>query len=41
MIPKLHANRHIAHVIIFGEHRYGGLRLPDLYTDMDMDSLNS
>lgn len=32
LIPNLHANRHIAHVIIFGEHRYGDLSLPDLYT---------
>jgi hypothetical protein len=30
LLPKLHLNRHTAHVIIFGEHRYGGLSLPVL-----------
>lgn len=39
LIPKLHVNRHIAHVIIFGAHRYGGLSLPDLYTDQGYGQL--
>lgn len=39
LIPKLHANGHIAHVIIFGEQRYGGLSLPNLYTDQGYGQL--
>jgi hypothetical protein len=39
LIPKLHANRHTAHVILFGGYRYGGLNLPDLYTDQGYGQL--
>ena len=39
LLPKLHLNRHTSHHIIFGEHRYGGLALPDLYTDQGVGQL--
>ncbi len=33
LLPTLHLNRHSPHVVIIGSHQYGGLSLPDLYTD--------
>ena len=39
LLPKLHVNRHTARTIIFGEQRYGGLSLPDLYTDQGYGQL--
>ncbi len=39
LISKLRLNRHMAHVIIFGDYRYGGLGLPDLYTDQGYGQL--
>jgi hypothetical protein len=32
LLPKLHLNQHTPHAILFGELRFGGLILPDLYT---------
>jgi len=32
-------NRHTPHVIVFGEQKYGGLELPDLYTDQGYGQL--
>jgi hypothetical protein len=39
LLPKLHLNRHTSHVIIFGDLRYGGLSIPDLYTDQGYGQL--
>jgi hypothetical protein len=39
LLPKLHLNRHTSHAIIFGDSRYGGLGLPDLYTDQGYGQL--
>ncbi len=39
LLPKLHVNRHTAHVILFGEYRYSGLGIPDLYTDQGYGQL--
>ncbi len=33
LLPKLHLNRHTPQAILFGELRYCGLNIPDLYTD--------
>ncbi len=33
LLPKLHLNQHTPHVVLYGEPCYGGLNLPDLYTD--------
>jgi hypothetical protein len=40
LLPKLHLNMHTPHAIIFGDARYGGLRLPELYTDHGYGQLN-
>jgi hypothetical protein len=39
LLPKLHLNRHTPHAVIFGEPRFGGLYLPDLYTDQGYGQL--
>jgi hypothetical protein len=39
LLPKLHLNRHTPHAIIFGEAKYGGLAMPDLYTDQGYNQL--
>jgi hypothetical protein len=39
LLPKLHVNQYIAHVIVFGDHHYGGLGLSDLYTDQGYGQL--
>jgi hypothetical protein len=39
LLPKLHLNQHTPHAIIFGEQRFGGLNLPDLYTDQGCGQL--
>lgn len=39
ILPKLHLNRHTPHAIIYGEHLYGGLHFPDLYTDQGYSQL--
>jgi hypothetical protein len=39
LLPKLHLSRHTPHVIIFGEAKYGGLAMPDLYTDQGYNQL--
>jgi hypothetical protein len=39
LLPKMHLNRHTSHAIIFGELRYGGLNIPDLYTDQGYGQL--
>jgi hypothetical protein len=39
LLPKLHMNCHTPHVIVFGEQKYGGLELPDLYTDQGYGQL--
>jgi hypothetical protein len=33
LLPKLHLNHHTLHAVIFGNQQFGGLALPDLYTD--------
>jgi hypothetical protein len=39
LLPKLHLNRHTPHAVLYGEHLYGGLHLPDLYTDQGYSQL--
>jgi hypothetical protein len=39
LTSKMHMNRHTSHHIIFGDYRYGGLGLPDLYTDQGYGQL--
>lgn len=39
LLPKLHLNRHTPHAVIFGDARYGGIGLPDLYTDQGYGQL--
>jgi hypothetical protein len=39
LLPKLHLNMHTPHAIIFGDARYGGLGLPELYTDQGYGQL--
>jgi hypothetical protein len=33
LLPKLHPNRHTSRAVLFGSQKYGGLGLPELYTD--------
>jgi hypothetical protein len=33
LLPKLHMNQHSPHTVVFSSAAYGGLGLPDLYTD--------
>ncbi len=33
LLPKLHLNRHTPRAVLFGGLKYGGLDLPELYTD--------
>jgi hypothetical protein len=39
LLPKMHMNRNTSHAIVFGEPRFGGLGLPDLYTDQGYGQL--
>jgi hypothetical protein len=39
LLTKLHLNRHSPHAVIFGGYQYGGLSLPDLYTDQGYGQL--
>jgi hypothetical protein len=39
ILSKMHMNRHTSHHILFGDYRYGGLSLPDLYTDQGYGQL--
>jgi hypothetical protein len=39
LLPKLHLNHHTPHAVIFGAQEYGGLALPDLYTDQGYQQL--
>ncbi len=39
LLTKMHLNRHTYHYILFGDHRYGGLCLPDLHTDQGVRQL--
>ncbi len=39
LIQKLHLNKHTPHAVLFGDARYGGLGLPDLYTDQGFGQL--
>lgn len=38
LLPKLHLNQHTPQAILFGVPCYGGLNLPDLYTDQGLDN---
>jgi hypothetical protein len=39
LLPKLHLNHHTPHAVISGAQEYGGLALPDLYTDQGYQRL--
>jgi hypothetical protein len=39
LTSKMHMNRHTSHHILFGDFQYGGLSLPDLYTDQGFGQL--
>ncbi len=39
LLPKLQLNRHTPHAVLFGNPKYGGLGLPDLYTDQGFQQL--
>jgi hypothetical protein len=39
LLPKLHLNHHTPHAVIFGDYKYGGPALPDLYTDQGYQQL--
>jgi hypothetical protein len=39
LLSKLHLNQHTPHAVLFGEHKFGGLSLPDLYTDQGYGQL--
>jgi hypothetical protein len=39
LLPKLHLNRHTPHAILFAGSRYGGLNLPELYTDQGISQI--
>jgi hypothetical protein len=39
LLPKMHLNQHTPHAVLFGEPHYGGLNLPDLYTDQGFGQL--
>jgi hypothetical protein len=39
LLPKLHLNHHTPHAVIFGDQKYSGLALPDLYTDQGFQQL--
>jgi len=38
-LPKLHLNRHTPRAVIFAGPRYGGLSIPELYTDQGYGQL--
>jgi len=39
LLPKLHLNRHTPRAVLFGGPRYGGIDLPELYTDQGFGQL--
>jgi len=39
LLPKLHLNRHSPRAVLFGGLKYGGLELPELYTDQGYGQL--
>jgi len=39
LLPKLHLNCHIPRVVLFGPSWYGGLEIPELYTDQGIGQL--
>jgi hypothetical protein len=39
LLPKLHLNRHTPRAVLFGGLKYGGLDLPELYTDQGFGQL--
>jgi hypothetical protein len=39
LLPKLHLNRHTPRAVLFGVLKYGGLDLPELYTDQGFGQL--
>jgi hypothetical protein len=39
LLPKMHLNRHTPHAVLFGDYCFGGLSLPDLYTDQGFNQL--
>jgi hypothetical protein len=39
LLPKLHLNHHTPRAVLFGGLRYGGLDLPELYTDQGYGQL--
>jgi hypothetical protein len=39
LLPKLHLNRHMPHAILFEGPLYGGLQIPEFYTDRGVSQL--
>jgi hypothetical protein len=39
LLPKLHLNQHTPHAILFASTHFGGLQLPELYTDKGVGQL--
>jgi hypothetical protein len=39
LLPKLHLNRHTPRAVVFGGFKYGGLDLPELYSDQGYGQL--
>jgi hypothetical protein len=39
LLPKVHINQHTPHVVLYKEPSFGGLRIPDLYTDQGYGQL--
>jgi hypothetical protein len=39
LLPKLELNRHTPHAVLFGETKYGGLTIPNLFTDQGYGQL--
>jgi hypothetical protein len=39
LLPKLHLNCHTSRAVLFGSAKYGGLELPELYTDQGFGRL--
>jgi hypothetical protein len=39
LLPKLHLNRHTPRAVLFGGQKYGGIDIPELYTDQGYGQL--
>ncbi len=39
LLPKLHMNRHTPRAVLFGPARYGGIEIPELFTDQGIGQL--